>query len=152
VLKKTKKLTAELQEMDNVKSTKNLNTNLNFNIKDLDQILLEKIINENIDSIYNSPNARKGRTREQIRSKVSQGIPCEVYMIQFHNCIENTELYGDVITQKNIKVECKSSLYKWDDYKKNKMIDSIKGYSPSDICMFWQKIGDNYIYQGAERI
>lgn len=132
---------------------KNINNiNLNFNIKDLDTVLLEQIINANIDSIYKSPRARKGRTREQIRLKVQQGIPCEVYLIQFHNCIENTELYGDVIKPKGKKIECKSSVYEWDDNKKNKMIDSIKGYSPSDICMFWQKIGDNYIYQGAEKI
>jgi len=129
-----------------------INLNLNFNINDLDKVLLNKIIDKNIDSIYNSPNARKGRTREQIRLQVSQGIPCEVYLIQFHNCLENTELYGDVIKQNNQKIECKSSIYKWDDYKKNKIIDSIKAYNPSDVCMFWQKIGDNYVYQGVKRI
>jgi len=125
---------------------------MNFNIKKINKNLLQKITDENIDSIFKSPAARKGRTREQVQKAVSIGIPCECFLIQYHDCVENTEKYGDVIRPNGMKVECKASKYKWDDTKMNQMVQKIKSYNPSDVVMFWQQIGDEYIYQGVRKI
>ena len=125
---------------------------LDFNINDLDQDLLEKITTQNVNSIYNSPSARRGRTKEEIKRAVSIGIPCEVFLIQRFNCEPNTEMYGDVIKPNGFKIECKSSTYKWTEDKMHEKAESIKEYSPSDVVIFWQKQGENYKYQGAKKI
>ena len=120
----------------------------NFKYSDLDKDLLEKQIEKNVESIYSSPEARKGRTRAQVRQAVSTGIPCEVALMQFHNATNFGHKYGDVISPEGVKVECKASTYPWNDTKIKQMRDKIKSYNPSDVIMFWQKVGDDYVYQG----
>ena len=119
-----------------------------FNINDLDKDLLQLQINKNVDSIFNSPTARKGRTKDEIRKAVSLGIPCEVYLMQFQNCIDNPHKYGDVIDSNGIAIECKASKKQWTDYSKNEMVKSILSYTPASRVMFWYINGDNYEYQG----
>ena len=126
--------------------------NMNFNKNDLDKDLLHKIIEKNINSIYNSPRARRGRTREQVSQNVSSGIPCEVFLIEKYNYLENNEKYGDVINQDGLKIECKSSIYEWNEQKKKNIINKIKIYNPSSVCLFWKQLGDNYIFQGSMKI
>ena len=119
-----------------------------FNINDLDKDLLHLQINKNVDLIFNSPVARQGRTREEITETVSLGIPCEVYLMQFQNCINNPHKYGDVIDSNGISIECKASKKQWVDYTKNAMVKKILPYTPATQVMFWHINGDMYEYQG----
>lgn len=118
-----------------------------FNVNDLDPVLLNKQIQQNVDSIYNSPPARRGRSRAQIEKFVKMGIPCEVALIQFHGCSDYSEhIYGDVIAENGMKIECKASETPWTQDLMEKKLKQIGDYCPSDIIMFWNIDGDNYTY------
>lgn len=115
-----------------------------FNEQDLDPALLEAQIEKNVESIASSPKAARGRTKAQIREAVSTGIPCEVALMQFYGCTNYDHKYGDVISPDGIKIECKASTYPWTEEKMKQMRDKIQSYNPSDVIMFWQKIGTEY--------
>lgn len=117
-----------------------------FNINDLDELMLTEQVMKNVKSISESAAARKGRSKQQILDAVSVGIPCEVYMMQFQDCENYEHKYGDVISEDGTKIECKASTYPWTDQKMKQMRDKIKHYSPADVIMFWHKDGDDYKY------
>jgi len=126
--------------------------NLDFSASILNQSELSAKINNEASQIFSSPQARKGRTLEQIKMVVEQGQKAESFMIQVCNCVDNTELYGDVITQNGDKIECKTSKYSWTESKKLAIVDKIKTYNPSDYVFFWYCQNDTYIFQGKLKL
>lgn len=127
-----------------------MNLDLDFNLNELDKTLLNKIIDQNVDSIYSSPQARRERTRDEIKKAVWIGIPCEVFLLQYHNCIENDHRYGDVISETGHAIECKASERPWTFGMKKDMIFKIQKYNPANYIMFWFKDGDEYKFNGME--
>jgi len=126
--------------------------NLDFNASLLNQVELDDKINIEASQIFSSPQARKGRTLEQIKMVVEQGQKAESFMIQKCKCIDNPEIYGDVITQNGDKIECKTSQYSWTESKKLGIVNQIKQYNPSDYVFFWFCQNDVYIYQGKLKL
>ena len=57
---------------------------------------LQEAIDETVDSIYYSLQARNGRSREQIQTVVEQGIVAEQYLIQLEGFENATGIYNDV--------------------------------------------------------
>lgn len=123
-------------------------TEYDFKRSSLNQTLLRKVMDKNVDAIYNSPTARRGRTRAQVEEFVGLGIPCEVFMIEHKNCHENIKLYGDVTDENGVEIECKASKYFWSEKMKIDMKNKIKPYTPAKLIMFWQTDGENYKYSG----
>lgn len=119
---------------------------ISFKLSDLDPELLNKIMKQNVDSIYDSARARRGRTKEEIQRAVGIGIPCEVALIQFANCKEYDHRYGDVITHGGMKIECKASKNKWYASNIAYQLNKIKDYTPADVVMFWETDGETYTY------
>jgi hypothetical protein len=70
---------------------------MKFNKSDIpDKVKLIRIIEETAKSIFNSPQARRGRSFEKVCRCVSQGLVAEQYLIQCQGFEDDPGKYNDV--------------------------------------------------------
>jgi len=119
---------------------------LSFNLSDINNDLLNKEIEKESLHLFNCPSSRRGRTLKKIRNSVVDGKPAERFLIEKFSCIDNIELYGDVISKDGVKIECKASHFYWSDRRIRDTILEIKKYNSSDWIMFWQIDNERYIF------
>lgn len=94
----------------------------------------EQRLLEESRGIYNNPYTRRNRTLQEVIRMTLQGHILEQYLIDKHGFIDNTEMYMDLITPNDIKVDCKtikktSFNISYIDKIKNDMINKNKKYN-----------------------
>jgi len=104
--------------------------NLDFYEHDLDLEAVNRAVQLEMQKLKHLDD----RTDEQLYKAVYKGQLAEQYLIQYHDCINNNELYGDVITNNGIKLEVKVRR----NYNLNSIIDSIIDYTPSTHIIVFQ--------------
>lgn len=73
-----------------------------------DQLLLEKMINDEVSSIMSTEEARRGRSKSQIRDSVIQGKTLEAFLVQTGKYKLSDNRYHDLINKDGEYVEVKA--------------------------------------------
>ena len=82
---------------------------MEFNARELNsEHLLERAKREASEIFYN-PEARRGRTFEQVYANVLYGQAPEVYLIQKHGFTDNLTRYQDILEPNGERVEVKTT-------------------------------------------
>jgi hypothetical protein len=113
------------------------------NIKD--KALLEKLTKEEADIIFNSPNANKGRTYDQIYTSVRQGKIAELYLVE-SGAFEFANLKYHDLKRTKTGEYCEVKAYNindWNFWKSPFVIRDIERYSKET----WNKASWYYLFQ-----
>lgn len=83
-------------------------------LKDIER--LEMMVESESVRIYQSDEARKGRSLEDIRSKVRQGKIAELYLIENYGYLESDIMWHDLIDPMGDYTEVKAYSGLWDEH------------------------------------
>lgn len=88
-----------------------------FNIRDIDPFALKNRAKSECDQIWNSTNAKQGRSYNQVLANCMQGHAAELWLLK-HNYKDNSKKYMDVIDSDNITIDVKAFMDLNENYTK----------------------------------